>query len=76
MDKQSAISLPIELGDIVLSGRFKNKKVLVKSIGVDEHGSPTINGRSILSIRMQKKPETTWERLKRNIVSNVINESF
>ena len=62
MDKQSAISLPIELGDIVLSGRFKNKKILVKSIGVDEHGSPTINGRSILSIRMQKKPENITKK--------------
>lgn len=48
------INIPIEIGDIVLGGRFKNKKILVKEISTDEYGSPTINGRSILKIRMPK----------------------
>ncbi len=48
------INIPIEIGDIVLGGRFKNKKILVKEISTDEYGSPTINGRSILKVRMPK----------------------
>lgn len=48
------INLPIEIGDTILAGRFKNKKITVKEIGVDEHGLPTINGRGILKIRIQK----------------------
>lgn len=48
------IQLPIEIGDTILAGRFKNKKITVKEIGVDEHGLPTINGRGILKIRIQK----------------------
>jgi hypothetical protein len=48
------IQLPIEIGDVILAGRFKNKKITVKEIGTDEHGLPTINGRGILKIRIQK----------------------
>ena len=48
------IQLPIEIGDILLGGRFKNHKILVKEIGCDEYGSPTINGRNILKVRMPK----------------------
>lgn len=57
------IQLPIEIGDIVLGGRFKNKKITVKEIGVDEYGLPTINGRGILKIRIQKlmKPKNIKE---------------
>ena len=32
------ITLPIEIGDTVLGGRFKNKKIIVREIGTDEHG--------------------------------------
>lgn len=57
------IQLPIEIGDIVLGGKFKNKKITVKEIGVDEYGLPTINGRGILKIRIQKlmKPKNIKE---------------
>ena len=33
-----AIKIDVEVGDTILAGRFKNKKVKVKSIGKDEHG--------------------------------------
>jgi hypothetical protein len=33
-------------------GRFKNRKVTVKSIGRDEHGMPTINGKKIVNFRL------------------------
>ena len=39
------IKIGVEVGDTILTGRFKNKKTKVKSIGKDEHGMPTINGR-------------------------------
>ena len=48
------ISIPLEVGDIILTGRFKNKRVLVREIGVDDYGNPTVNGRSILKIRIPK----------------------
>lgn len=48
------IQIPLEIGDTILTGRFKNKKVTVKEIGIDDYGNPTINGRSILKIRIPK----------------------
>ena len=50
-----AIVLPVEVGDTILTGRFKNKKVVVKSIGKDEHGMPTINGKKVVTFRLMKE---------------------
>lgn len=49
-----AIKLDIDIGDIVLGGKFKNKRVVVKTIGEDELGQPTINGKSLLKFRIEK----------------------
>jgi hypothetical protein len=46
------IIIPIKIGDVILMGRFKNRKVTVKSIGRDEHGMPTINGKKIVNFRL------------------------
>ena len=51
---QEVIKLDIEIGDVILAGKWRNKKVVVKEIGEDEHGLPTINGKSILKIRIAK----------------------
>ena len=40
--------IPIKVGDTILTGRFRNKPVKVKEIGIDEMGQPTINGNPIL----------------------------
>lgn len=48
------IQLPIEIGDTILAGRFKNKRITVREIGLDDFGLPTINGRGILKIRIPK----------------------
>ena len=48
------IELDIEVGDIILGGKYKNKRVEVKEIGKDELGQPTINGKSILKFRIEK----------------------
>jgi len=51
------IFIPVKIGDIILTGRFKNKKSVVKMIGVDEHGMPTINGKRVLNFRIPPKEE-------------------
>ena len=38
-----AITIDVNVGDTILGGRFKNKRIKVKDIGKDEHGMPTIN---------------------------------
>ena len=45
------ISIDIEVGDTIMTGRFKNKRTVVKSIGKDEHGMPTINGKKVVTFR-------------------------
>ena len=49
------IIIPVEVGDVILIGRFKNKKVTVKTITYDEHGMPVINGRPACTFRLTKK---------------------
>lgn len=49
------IKIPVKVGDTILTGRFKNKKVVVKSIGKDEHGMPTVNGKKVVSFRLVKE---------------------
>ena len=61
------IKLDINIGDYILVGRFKNKRIEVKEIGVDEHGGPTVNGRSILKIRIEKLMEPK-KQIKENVL--------
>ncbi len=46
--------IDLEVGDTILRGKFKNKPVVVKDIGTDEHGQPTVNGKKMLSFRIKK----------------------
>ena len=46
------ITIPINVGDTVLGGKFKNKRIVVKTIGKNEKGDITINGKAILRIRV------------------------
>jgi hypothetical protein len=52
---KKALNLDLDLGDTILVGRFKNKPVVVKELGTDELGQPTVNGRKLLSCRLKKK---------------------
>ena len=45
------VDLPINIGDIVKMGKFKNKKVVVKKIDWNEKGDLLINGRPALKFR-------------------------
>ena len=49
------INIPVKVGDTILTGRFKNKKTVVKTIGKDEYGMPTINGRKVVNFRLVKE---------------------
>ena len=53
--KNEDINIPVKIVDSILTGRFKNKKVVVKSIDKDEHGMPTINGKKITTFRVMKE---------------------
>ena len=48
------IKLDIKVGDVLLGDKFKNKRVVVKSIGKDALGQPTINGQPLLKFRIEK----------------------
>ena len=56
-DINENINVPIKVGDTVLMGRFKNKKVKVKSIDYNEKGDLLINGRPALKFRILKSKE-------------------
>ena len=58
---REAISVDLRVGDIILTGKFKNKRTVVKEIGEDEHGHPTVNGKSILKFKIEKLlPQDEW----------------
>jgi hypothetical protein len=61
------IKLNVKVGDTLLMGKFKNKKVVVKSIGKDEWGMPTINGKKAVTFRIPKKEEL------KEVASNIGN---
>ncbi len=52
--KEKEFIIPIEIGDTIMVGKFRNKPVKVKEIGIDELGQPTVNGNPILKFRLPK----------------------
>ena len=78
------INLDINVGDEILGGRFKNKRIIVKTIGTDQHNQPTINGRPILKFRIEKlmnkkeineMKKTELREIIREEIQNIINEN-
>ena len=58
-----ALALDLEVGDVILTGKFKNKRTVVKDIGTDELGQPTINGKRVLNFRIEKlMPRSKWSK--------------
>ena len=55
LKKFEDIKVPIEVGDTVLGGRFKNKKTIVKKIGKNKKGDITINDKPLLKYRILEK---------------------
>ena len=60
---ERALDLDNEEGDVILTGRFKNKRTIVKKIGTDDLGQPTINGMKALNFRIEKlMPKSKWSK--------------
>jgi hypothetical protein len=49
------IKIPINIGDEILGGKFKNKKITVKDIETNDKGDITINGKPLLRFRIIEK---------------------
>ena len=48
------VTIDLQVGDAILTGKFKNKREIVKSIGVDGLGLPTVNGKPMLQFGIEK----------------------
>ena len=60
---REAMELDLEIGDVILAGKFKNKRKIVKDIGKDDLGQPTINGMKVLNFRIEKlMPKDKWSK--------------
>lgn len=66
------IVIPVEVGDTVYMGKFKNKKTVIKEIGEDETGMPTINKKKAVTFRIEPpkvnknwKGRSRWKRKKK-----------
>jgi hypothetical protein len=62
--KNEDITIPINVGDTVLGGKFKNKPIVVKSIDKNEKGDITINGKPLLKFRLVKESNDQLEMMK------------
>ncbi len=66
-----SITIPVEVGDTVWMGKFKNKKTLIKDIDVDDTGMPTINKKKVVTFRTTPPKKTKfkgvpfWKRFKK-----------
>jgi len=52
------IKIPIEVGDTILGGKFKNRKLVVKKIGKNKKGDITVNDKPLLKFRLVKESIT------------------
>ena len=67
------IKIPIVIGDTVYVGKFKNKKIVVKDITYNEYGLPMINGRPLLTLRIEKLMPKKKEKTDENQVIKLKN---
>ena len=61
------IKLDIKVGDTIMGGKFKNKKIVVKTIGKNDKGDITINGKPLLRFRIIKESNTAGLRRRERI---------
>ena len=71
-----SIDIDIEVGDIVLGGKFKNKRIEVKEIGKDDLGQPTINGKPLLKFRIEKHLPDDKKSKKTLDAEKSLNEGY
>ena len=68
-----SINIDVDRGDTVLMGKFKNKKVVVKDIGKDDHGMPTINGKKAATFRLGDKGQNVFKKDEITQIENELN---
>lgn len=55
LEKAAKIIIDVGVGDIILTGRFKNRRTVIKKITKDSYGMPEINGRKAATFRIAPK---------------------
>jgi hypothetical protein len=71
------INIPIKVGDVVLGGRFKNKRLTIKKIGKNDEGDITINSKPILKYRTVKE-SASYDKLQEDVEDYLahLNDDF
>ena len=49
-----AFNIDLKMGDVILTGKWKNVREIVKKFGTNDVGQPTVNGKSLLNLRIEK----------------------
>lgn len=76
-EKVASIKLDINKGDLLLGGRFKNVKTVVKDIGTDKLGQPTINDKKLLAFRINKKlPKDMQKEASIKYLEKIAEDAF
>ena len=73
------IKLDIKVGDTIMGGKFKNKKVVVKTIGKNDKGDITINGKPLLRFRILKENNIHLRRreyIMKKKLDSIIQNNF
>jgi hypothetical protein len=73
------LELDLEMGDVILTGKFKNKRKVVKDFGTDDLGQPTVNGSKVLNFRIEKNlPKEKWSKESKEALefASSVTESF
>jgi len=74
---KKSMKIPLKVGDIILSGRFKNKPNIVADITQDENGQPVVitkTGKKIKLLAVRIKSLMKEETLKINEIRNYIRK--
>jgi hypothetical protein len=68
--KKADLTLDIDEGDLLLGGKFKNKPVVVEEFGTNELNQPTVNGRTLLTHRINKDLPEDKQRKESMLAEN------
>lgn len=49
-----AYNIDLKIGDVILTGKWKNVREVVSKFGTNDVGQPTVNGKSLLNLRIEK----------------------
>ena len=70
------INIPINVGDTIYGGRFKNKKTVVKKIGKNAKGDITVNGKPLLKYRLVKESTEEFEEETNDLLRSAMDIGF